>query len=73
MRIPVIANRSARQGNAHGELEALEAAFRDAGCEAEIIAMRDGEDLCEVARRVASEDPPAVVAAGGDGTVNAVA
>lgn len=73
MRIPIIANRSARQGGARSELDTLEAEFRNAGVEPEIIQMREGEDICELARRVADKAPAAMVAAGGDGTVNAVA
>src|SRR5690606_26430835 len=52
---------------------AIEAAFERAGADASVRAV-PGRDLAATAARIASEErPDAVVAAGGDGTVGAVA
>src|SRR3954470_522485 len=52
--------------------QALEAAFAKHGVRAQIHAA-SGPDLCDLARRLADEKPRAIVAARGDGTLNAVA
>jgi diacylglycerol kinase family enzyme len=68
--IPVILN--GRAGSGHSP-EALSAAFREAGLEARLSPFGPGEDVRELARRILKERPPVLVAAGGDGTISAVA
>jgi diacylglycerol kinase family enzyme len=70
--IPVILNGSAGGGRSAGA-EALAAAFRDAGLETRINTFARGEEIRKLARRALRERPPVLVAAGGDGTVSAVA
>jgi diacylglycerol kinase family enzyme len=62
--LPVVVN--ARAGSACPDAETLVALFRGAGAEARI---HDSLDIGELV----SGQPPVIVAAGGDGTVNAVA
>jgi maleate isomerase len=50
-----------------------DSAFREAGLEARFEAFLPGEDPRELARRALKVSPPVIVAAGGDGTVSAVA
>lgn len=54
-------------------MKALCAAFGEAGLEARLLTFGPGEDPRELARRALRERPPVLVAAGGDGTVSAVA
>ena len=71
--VPVIVNGAAgavRTGNAK---DALEAIFAQHGVRAEIHAAASGAEIVELAQRAAAGLPRAVVAAGGDGTLNAVA
>ena len=68
-RIPVIVNGKA--GCAQHDRERLAAAFRDAGIEAEIV-LADG-DVGLAARRAMAARPGVLVAAGGDGTIGALA
>jgi len=70
--IPVILNGSAGSGRSAGAA-ALSAAFRDAGLETRINTFAHGEEIRKLARRALKERPPVLVAAGGDGTVSAVA
>ena len=71
--IAVIVNARAGAASAHPQLEAdMVDLFHAAGVDVEIITLRDGEDVTEAARR-ASARAGIVAAAGGDGTVSAVA
>jgi diacylglycerol kinase family enzyme len=47
--------------------------FQSAGLIAEIIFPGNGPEIVEAARRAAQQEPLAIVAGGGDGTINAVA
>lgn len=47
--------------------------FRENGVDARVSLAKCGAELVELARRAASSDAPAIVAGGGDGTINAVA
>jgi diacylglycerol kinase family enzyme len=69
--IPVILNGRAGGGSANAE--ALRAALADAGLEARINTFARGEEIRKLARRALKERPAVLVAAGGDGTVSAVA
>ena len=70
--IPVILNGRAGGGRS-ANAEALRAALADAGLEARINTFARGEEIRKLARRALKERPPVLVAAGGDGTVGAVA
>lgn len=61
-------------GTGHGEDLAgrIESRFRAAGAEPRIV-LANGSDLGELSRGLVAEKPSRVVAAGGDGTVSAVA
>jgi diacylglycerol kinase family enzyme len=67
--VPVILNAGAGTGGGERAKQIREA-FAAAGIEAHVIA---GEDIALLARRAVREGHPILVAAGGDGTVNAVA
>jgi len=70
--VPVILNRKAGGGRS-ADAEALGAAFRDAGLETRVNTFARGEEIRKLARRALRERPAVLVAAGGDGTVSAVA
>lgn len=71
--IPVILNANAGLGHPRDEIEKLSELFRAAGAQAKVHPARNGDDLVELARRLARDKPPVIVAGGGDGTINAVA
>lgn len=65
-------NRRAGFGRSY-DPDSFSAAFREAGLEARLNTFESGEDIRKLARRALRERPPVLVAAGGDGTVSAVA
>jgi diacylglycerol kinase family enzyme len=68
--IPLIVN--AHSGSASDDLvERLAGLYRAAGAEVSVAVARDGADLTRLAKQAAAA--PLVIAAGGDGTINAVA
>jgi diacylglycerol kinase family enzyme len=69
--IPLILN--SRSGPACADGERLEGLYRAAGAQVDLAVAKDGADLARLARRAAGTRAPLVVAAGGDGTINAVA
>ena len=71
--IPIIVNATAGSGQNGDARESLEALFARHGVRAEVHAAASGADLVGLAERAARGQPRAVVAAGGDGTLNAVA
>jgi diacylglycerol kinase family enzyme len=71
--IACIVNRRARSDAAAQLSDRVEELFRAHGVKAETIVIEDGSQLLPVARRCAQEGCGVVVAAGGDGTVSAVA
>src|SRR5258706_16469388 len=71
--LPVIINTGAGAGCGPGEIDNLRDLFRMAGIDARIVPARDGAELREIAKTVARENPPVVVAGGGDGTISTVA
>lgn len=73
MPIPIIVNASAGAGRAKEGLDTLEDIFRGVGLEVRMVPFKSGDDLKSMAADAAATRPPAVVAAGGDGTINAVA
>jgi len=70
--IPLILNGKAGGARSAGA-EVLGAAFRDAGLEARISTFAHGEEIRKLARRALKARPAVLVAAGGDGTLSAVA
>ncbi len=72
-RIAVILNAASGVSDKQGLATTLAETFRSAGVDAHIVLVSCGEKLADVARRALEENPQAVVAGGGDGTINAVA
>src|SRR3954468_8514087 len=70
---PVILNATAGRGNGRDAAEQLRALFAAAGAQAHVMVARSGDDISHLARRAVRENHPVVVAAGGDGTISAVA
>lgn len=70
---PVILNDSAGNGCRDEDIAKLRDAFDAAGAQAHFFAARRGAELQSMAMRAAREKPAVIVAAGGDGTINAVA
>ena len=62
-----------RSGSAEGKAEAIVERLRGHGFACEITKLRAGSDVAGLAKRLAAMPETVVVAAGGDGTVNAVA
>jgi len=71
--LPVIVNAAAGGGRGDDEIAALEHAFAEAGARPTIVRPASGAEIAPTARRLAEAGHPAIVAAGGDGTVSAVA
>ena len=71
--LPIIVNAHAGTAAGVDGADNLEAVFRSAGVEAQVIRFGRGDDVKRIAADAAARSPAAVVAAGGDGTVNAVA
>ena len=70
--IPVFVNAKSGGGHSHDALSELRRKFEEHGIAAELHAVR-GDGLAETVAQALGHDPPVVVAAGGDGTVSAVA
>jgi len=71
--VAVIYNPTAGGGERSGARERLVTAFADNGVEARLLVVGTDGDATALARRAAGEGYETVVAAGGDGTVSAVA
>ena len=71
--IPVILNATAGKGNGGDAAARIREAFAAAGAQAHVMAATSGDDIPLLARRAVHEGHEVIVAAGGDGTVNAVA
>jgi diacylglycerol kinase family enzyme len=71
-RVLVIANPVAGGGRSRQLAPALAAALQARGCAAEVVLTRGAGDAAACARRAAGEPWDALVAVGGDGTVNEV-
>src|SRR5689334_6473579 len=72
MQLPLIANIAA--GSAREDaIERLCAHLRDGGAEPQLLRAARGEDLAQLARTAVEAGAPLVGAAGGDGTLSAVA
>src|ERR1041385_8448820 len=71
--IPVILNGGSGDGHGDEEAKRLEEAFREAGLEPRLWPFGPGEEVREGVGRAREARPPVLVAAGGDGTLSAVA
>jgi diacylglycerol kinase family enzyme len=71
--VPVIVNTTSGTGHSDAALESLAAQLREADIEPRILAAADGPAITALARQAMTRRPPIVVAAGGDGTLSAVA
>ena len=71
--VACIVNERARSNGAAQLTERVTALFRDHGAKTDTIVVRHGSDLTPIARRYAESGCRTIVAAGGDGTVSAVA
>ena len=69
--LPVLVNPKAGGGFSDGER--LAGLFRSAGAEARIQLVHGHNKLVELAKKLAQQRPPVIVAGGGDGTMNALA
>src|ERR1043166_45611 len=71
--VPVVLNGGSGDGHGGERAKRLEEAFREAGLEPRLWPFGPGEEVREVARRAVGRRPRVLVAAGGDGTLSAVA
>ena len=71
--IPVVLNSTAGKGYTQEQQDELRQWFADAGIAVEIHAASRGEEIVDLTRRALTRNPRFIVAAGGDGTVSAVA
>ena len=71
--LTVLVNAASGKGHSEDDIQALRALFEAAGLKAHIVLARSGEELKALAQRLALAKPAAIVAGGGDGTVNTVA
>jgi diacylglycerol kinase family enzyme len=71
--LTVIVNAGARKADDTAVHRQLAEMFTAKGLEADIQLARSGAEIVELARRAAKAESSVVVAAGGDGTINAVA
>lgn len=72
MRVKVILNPYANRWGARAQAPATEAALRDAGVTCDLVSTKMPGEGIALAEAAAGEDYDAVVAAGGDGTINEV-
>jgi YegS/Rv2252/BmrU family lipid kinase len=70
---PVIMNATAGKGNGGDAAQRIREAFAAAGAQVQVMAASSGEDIPLLARRAVHDGHEVIVAAGGDGTINAVA
>lgn len=71
--LPVLVNSASGAGHGEGVAAKIEQQFRAAGGEARVELAQNGEALVQLAQKYRDEKAARVIAAGGDGTVNAVA
>jgi diacylglycerol kinase family enzyme len=71
--VRVILNCKSGPGHAEADVEKVRQAFADTALGAEITLLEHGKDPRAVAREALKEGPPVLVAAGGDGTISALA
>jgi diacylglycerol kinase family enzyme len=73
VKIDVIVNAASGTGSRFEIQQSLTAAFTASGAETRVLLAADGAALVMQAQRAAQGDASTIVAAGGDGTINAVA
>ena len=72
-RVTVIINASAGADDKQGLAQGIEGTLRKAGIEGRVVLAQSGAHVGEAALRAVQTHPEAIVAGGGDGTINAVA
>jgi diacylglycerol kinase family enzyme len=72
-RIPVIVNTAAGTSPVIDSLDRLRLLFATAGMASEIVEVRTQQDIVRAVHLARMREPPMIVAAGGDGTISAVA
>ena len=72
-RVALVVNAAAGKGCTPEEREATAQVLRDAGLEVDLLEARNGADLTSTAKEAVRDGYETIVAAGGDGTVNAIA
>lgn len=73
LKAQVLVNLKSGRGAGHPDIQDLQRAFEDNGIDAQIIRLTPGEDIPARAAQLARDGADLVVAAGGDGTICAVA
>lgn len=73
MRVTVLLNAVSGGGTGTGTARQVEQQLTEAGHAAEVHLVRGGRELETLAKKAAKDRPDAVLAGGGDGTINAVA
>lgn len=71
--IAVIVNTASGSGWNADALAQLQATFRAAGMEVEVLSAKSGEEILALAQKALAAQPQLVVAGGGDGTISTVA
>lgn len=71
--VAVVLNGKSGNGHSREDAERLRGAFAQAGLEAQLHLFGPGDDVRAVGRAVLKARPPVLVAAGGDGTISALA
>jgi YegS/Rv2252/BmrU family lipid kinase len=71
--VPVILNGRSGRGHTEDQVRELEAIFERHGIPVQILAAAQGGDIVALTRQALAMGPETIVAAGGDGTVSAVA
>src|ERR1043166_8992347 len=71
--VPVVLNGGSGDGHGRERAKRLKEAFREAGLEPRLWPFGPGGEVREVARGALGARPPVLVAAGGHGTLSAVA
>ena len=72
-RVPVLLNCRSGCGSSTAEADRLRQAFDGTGLDVDVALLRQGDDVREAARKALQAQPAVLVAAGGDGTLSAVA
>jgi diacylglycerol kinase family enzyme len=72
-RVPILLNCRSGCGASNAEADRLRQAFDGTGLDVDVALLRQGDDVRDAARKALQAQPAVLVAAGGDGTLSAVA
>ncbi len=72
-RVVAVINPGAGKGDATELVDSLTQRFKSAGLATEVIFSQNGAEIVQAARSAVQQKPLAIIAGGGDGTINAVA